>query len=339
MSSLILLVDDDPRFVKLGRQILGKRKWNVQEASSTESAIDFMKVTTPKIVITDIQMPGQDGLALIGHTVKNSPEIPVVVLTGAGDETTAVKSFRLGAADYVRKETIQTELIPCIAKLLEEEAEVEQSIQESVSESPSATLANDVLAKPSAEQKSSLRECLEQEYIIRQWGEGAISAAAAKAQDREICEQRLRVLRRQVERLDKWSAISSVCLDKRQNARHPFADVVHLFPIDKNGRPEIDKRFACFCRNISEKGCAIIRNGLLREKEWGIFFPHRGPIDSGSVCFKATMVRDKPIPLGMYELGFVFAEPIPLSTEDVILMQSRRKTPLHRGWTIRQPLK
>lgn len=334
MSSLILLVDDDPRFVKLGRQVLGKRKWDVREVSSTESAIDFLKTNKPKIVVTDIQMPGQDGLALVEHTVKNLPQVPVVVLTGTGDENTAVKSFRLGAADYVRKESIQTDLIPCIAKLLEEEAEVEQSIQDSVPESQPAALKKET----ASDQKSSFRENLEREYIIRQWGEGAISTAAAKAQDREICEQRLRVLRRQVERLDKWSSISNVCLNKRQDTRHPFADVVHLFPIDSNRRPEIDKRFACFCRNISEKGCSIIRNGLLREKEWGIFFPHRGPLDSKSVCFKATVVRDKPIPLGMYEMGFVFAEPIQLSPEDIVLMQSRRKTALHKGWTIRQPL-
>jgi DNA-binding response OmpR family regulator len=338
MSSLVLLVDDDPHFMKLGRQLLGKRKWDVCEVSSTESAIDFMKSTRPQIVVTDIQMPGQDGLALIEHTVKSLPEIPVVVLTGTGDEMTAVKSFRLGAADYVRKESIQTELLPCIAKLLREEAEIEHSIQESNSERQPALLKQNTGVKTPSDQKSSLRENLEREYIIRQWGEGAISASAAKAQDREICEQRLRVLRRQVERLDKWSAISDVCLDKRQETRHPFADVVHLFPIDKNRRPVIDKRFACFCRNISAKGCSIIRNGLLREKEWGIFFPHCGPLDSKSICFNATMVRDKPIPLGMYEMGFVFAEPITLSTEDIILMQSRRKTPLHRGWTIRQPL-
>jgi len=338
MSSLILLVDDDPRFLKLSRQVLGKRKWDLQEASSAESAIEFMKGTKPKILITDIQLPGQDGLSLIEHTVRNIPEVPVVVLTGTGDEKTAVTSFRLGAADYVRKEQVQSELIPCVAKLLDEEQFVEHAILQSSKENDATSSTVEAAVKSTIDQKSTLRESLEREYIVRQWGEGAISAASAKAQDREICEQRLRVLRRQVERLDKWSAISNVCLDKRQDARHPFADVVHLIPFDKNGSLEIDKRFACFCRNISEKGCSVLRNGLLREKKWGIFFPHRGPIDPKSVCFSATVVRDKPIPLGMYEMGFLFGDPIVLRTEDIVLMQSRRKTALHRGWTVRQPL-
>ena len=320
MSVSILLVDDDPTFLKLAEHLLSKRKWSVKSVGSAEAAIEFLKGNKPKLVITDIQLPGEDGLALTAYAVKSFPELPILVLTGKGNEKTAIQSFRLGAADYVCKESVQEELIGCIEKLIHEEERIEASIQKS--SSPIRVMD----ATKNTSSKGTWREDLEGEYIIRQWGSNVISATAAKGPEREFCEQRLRVLRRQAERLDKWSALIDSCMNKRQSNRHPFADVVHLMPIGPSGLVEIENRFISFCRNISETGCSIIRNGLLREKNWAIFFPHRSPIDQKATCIMATLVRDKPIPLGMYEMGFTFGETVQLRPEDVVVMQSKKSS-------------
>ena len=326
MSATILLVDDDPLFRAMGMDLLKLKKWNVQTVDSAEAAIESMKNTPPQLLITDIHMPGQDGLALTAHSVAHYPEIPVIVLTGHGNEKTAVESFRLGAADYVRKENVREELVRCVEKLLHEEQQVEESIKHPVlKELPKKV-------KEEVSKTNSHRDGLEEEYIVRRWGDTGPSSAVASSSEREFCEQRLRVLRRQVERLDKWASLNSTCLDKRETVRQAFADVVHMIPLNNAGMIEIEKRFVVFCRNLSKSGCSILRNGLLREKEWAIFFPHQGQLDSRSICVRATIVSDKPIPLGMYEIGFAFGGTVELRAEDVVVMQSKRQT---AGKTVR----
>ena len=74
-------------------------------SGTLKTAIEFMKGSKPKLLITNVQIPGQqDGLALTAYTIKNYPEVPVIVVNGQGDETTAIESFRRGAGDYVKKE-------------------------------------------------------------------------------------------------------------------------------------------------------------------------------------------------------------------------------------------
>ena len=96
-----------------------------------------------------------------------------------------------------------------------------------------------------------------------------------------------------------------------------------MIPLDKSGQLQVEERFVVFCRNLSISGCSIIRNSLLPEKKWAIFFPHRRPIDTGSCCFLAMMVRHKTIPLGMYEMGFSFGETIEINPVDASAMKSK----------------
>jgi len=315
MPALILLVDDDPLCRAMGSDLLTRDNWRIETVESAEAAIAAMERTRPQLLITDIHMPGQDGLALTAHTVAHYPEVPVVVLTGHGNEKTAVESFRLGAADYVRKENIRVELVRCAEKLLREEIQVEQSIR-----FPSSKEAPKKM--PQETGKNTRRDGLASEYIVRRWGDAAIGPNTEKSNENEFCEQRLRVLRRQVERLDKWATLNASA-DKRDKTSQAFADVVYMIPVN-SGKIEIEKRFMVFCRNLSQNGCSVIRNGLLQNREWVIFFPHQGSLDSRSSCFMATVMRDNPIPLGMYEISFVFGGKVELNPEDVAVMQARK---------------
>jgi len=327
MKPVILLVDDDPQFLALAERLLSKKHWEIKSVGDAESAIAFMNLTKPHLVVTDLVLPGRSGLELTAHVIKSVPEVPVIILTGRGDERSAIESFRLGAADYVRKETVHEELVCCVGKLLKEERQLEATIRReatAVRTIPLMTPESPLTLRQDRPEKHVHRLELENEYIIRHWGNNVSSGSLLKGPDRELCEPRLRVFRRQAERLDKWSTLSDCTTDKRRGPRYPFADVVHLIPVDRFGMVQIENRFVAFCRNLSELGCSIIRNGLLREKKWGIFFPHQRPIDGGSRCRLATLVRDKPIPLGMYEMGFMFEGAIDLCPEDVVVMLSKK---------------
>lgn len=331
MKPVILLVDDDPQFLALVEKLLSKKHWEIKSVGDAQSAIAFMKLTKPHLVVTDLEMPGQNGLDLTAHTVKSFPEVPVVILTGRGDERTAIESFRLGAADYVRKESVHDELVTCVGKLLKEERQVEATIQrEAAAAEPIRFMSKQspLTLREDRPQKHAHRLELENEFIIRHWGTNVASGSLMKGSDRELCEPRLRVFRRQAERLDKWSTLSDCIVNKRRGPRFPFADVVHLIPLDRSGVVQIENRFVAFCRNLSDSGCSIIRNGLLREKKWAIFFPHQRPLEVGSRCRLATLVRDKPIPLGMYEMGFLFEGAIDLCPEDVVVMLSKKTAPV-----------
>ena len=79
-----------------------------RERRKRHAAIEFMKKSRPKLLITDIQMPGQDGLALTAYSVKSYPEVPVVILTGHGSEQTgALIVFDSGLPTMFARRTLK----------------------------------------------------------------------------------------------------------------------------------------------------------------------------------------------------------------------------------------
>ena len=79
-------------------------------AKAGEEALDLFLRETPDIVITDLMMPGMDGLQLMERVRAGNPEIPVVMMTGHGSEDTAVAALRGGAASYVPKKDLLQDL-------------------------------------------------------------------------------------------------------------------------------------------------------------------------------------------------------------------------------------
>jgi DNA-binding response OmpR family regulator len=83
----LLVVDDDPRIRRLLEVILSARHEVVALASARE-ALEYLKGNTPDLMVLDVMMPEMDGLALLGRVrmVKRLKEVPVVMLTGGGQE-------------------------------------------------------------------------------------------------------------------------------------------------------------------------------------------------------------------------------------------------------------
>ena len=103
MSGLVLVVEDDePVRVALG-QTLELAGFTAILAASFVVAKDHIAPTFSGIVLSDVRMPGRDGLFLLEHAQTIDPDLPVILLTGEGDIPTAVGAMSKGAFDFLEK--------------------------------------------------------------------------------------------------------------------------------------------------------------------------------------------------------------------------------------------
>jgi len=111
----ILVVDDNPVDRELVRGLLEKqRQFHVEFASNGIEAIEHLEAATPLAVVTDLHMPEGNGLALVKEVRRRFPTIPVVLMTAFGSEEIAVEALVEGAADYVPKHRLASELLRAV---------------------------------------------------------------------------------------------------------------------------------------------------------------------------------------------------------------------------------
>lgn len=99
----ILLVDDEEHIRLAAGQALQLGGYEVTTVESAEQALDYINNGWPGILITDINLPGIDGLELMKRVVTQDPTLPVILITGHGDITMAVGAMRDGAYDFIEK--------------------------------------------------------------------------------------------------------------------------------------------------------------------------------------------------------------------------------------------
>lgn len=119
MAAKILLVDDDTTFCLMLKTWLTKRHFQVEEAFSYQEACKKIKNGSFDVVLTDLRLPDEDGLALLCQSKKFMPEAQVILMTGYADITTAVQAMKAGAFDYVAKPVIPDEILKKIQDALE----------------------------------------------------------------------------------------------------------------------------------------------------------------------------------------------------------------------------
>jgi signal transduction histidine kinase len=111
-GALRLLVVDDDEFDRLAVRRLLKTsdlRTTVDEAATLEETLEHLSVGSYDCVLLDYYIPGVDGHALIRAISEAAPDIPVVILTGRGDENMAVELMKAGAADYLPKASLTLE--------------------------------------------------------------------------------------------------------------------------------------------------------------------------------------------------------------------------------------
>ena len=111
MEGRVLIIDDDAGVRKILRRILTSAEYDVEEAEDAFQALDSLDANPPDAALLDIKMPGMDGLGLMDNLRQRGLEIPIVVLTGHGDEFTSRHCLDAGAAGYLTKPPDRAELL------------------------------------------------------------------------------------------------------------------------------------------------------------------------------------------------------------------------------------
>ncbi len=106
----ILIVDDEPQITRVLRMSLSTRGYDVRTAADAESAIETCHDWPPDLVITDLSMPGMNGIELC-RRLRSGSQIPIIVLSVKGEERTKVEALDAGADDYVTKPFGMDELL------------------------------------------------------------------------------------------------------------------------------------------------------------------------------------------------------------------------------------
>jgi PAS domain S-box-containing protein len=145
----VLHVDDEESLLKVARECLhAEGSFEVETALSVEQALKKLEEGKFDVVVSDYQMPGKDGLALLKELRDKNNDIPFIMFTGRGREEVAIKALNYGADQYLNKsgdpETVYGELAHSIYKAVErkkakrmliESEERYRSLLESISDS------------------------------------------------------------------------------------------------------------------------------------------------------------------------------------------------------------
>ncbi|HZV60974.1 MAG TPA: response regulator [Methylophilaceae bacterium] len=99
----ILLVDDDPDILKLMAMRLRAAGYDVISVSNGEAALAHIALNSPNLVITDLRMPGMDGLTLFNAIRATRPLLPVIIVTAHGSEAEALNALQRGVFDFLSK--------------------------------------------------------------------------------------------------------------------------------------------------------------------------------------------------------------------------------------------
>jgi len=111
MEGTVLVIDDDPGVRKALKRILTGAGYQFEEAGDAFQALEALDANPPDAALLDIKMPGMDGLGLLENLKQRGLEIPIVILTGHGDEFTSSQCLEAGAAGYLTKPPDRAELL------------------------------------------------------------------------------------------------------------------------------------------------------------------------------------------------------------------------------------
>jgi two-component system response regulator GlrR len=114
----VLVVDDDPDMLRLLTLRLDAAGYRVSTATSAEAALTQMHIERPQLLLSDVQLPGRDGLALFDEVRQLHPSLPVILLTAHGTIPDAVQATERGVFTYLTKPFDGKALLDKIAEAL-----------------------------------------------------------------------------------------------------------------------------------------------------------------------------------------------------------------------------
>ena len=118
-AALVLVVDDDPDMLRLLTLRLNAAGYRISTATSAEAALTQLQIERPQLVLSDVQLPGRDGLALFDEVRLLHPSLPVILLTAHGTIPDAVQATERGVFTYLTKPFDSKALLDKISQALE----------------------------------------------------------------------------------------------------------------------------------------------------------------------------------------------------------------------------
>ena len=119
MKPTILIIDDDTSLRRVLEYNLQEAGYSVAAAAGGEEGLRLFAEVQPFLVISDMKMPGMDGMQVLQSVKQRSPETPVIMITAFGSVDMAVEAMKAGAYDYITKPFNRDELRLTVAKALQ----------------------------------------------------------------------------------------------------------------------------------------------------------------------------------------------------------------------------
>lgn len=119
MAEKILIVDDEPDMLKLLSMILReKTPYEITVTNNPIEAVELAKNENFDVVITDLKMPGLDGLQLLEEVKKRDEDVPVIIITAYGTIESATEAIEKGGFDFITKPFKKEQILFTIEKAI-----------------------------------------------------------------------------------------------------------------------------------------------------------------------------------------------------------------------------
>ena len=125
----LLVIDDERPILEILKMSLGVEGYEVMTAESGNEGLKIFKDEGPKLVLTDIKMPGMDGIEVLKKIKAMDNEAEVIVVTGHGDMDSAIASLQYGASDFITK-PIKDEVLMLALKRAEKKIAISQQLRD-----------------------------------------------------------------------------------------------------------------------------------------------------------------------------------------------------------------
>jgi DNA-binding NtrC family response regulator len=120
MTQRILVIDDEVDMLMLLRMIIeDNTDYEVETTNSPSESIKLLKEKPFDLIITDLKMPGMDGMELFDEFKEIAPEIPVIIITAYGSIETADEAMKKGVAEFIAKPFRKESILFTVNRVLE----------------------------------------------------------------------------------------------------------------------------------------------------------------------------------------------------------------------------
>jgi len=129
MKNNLIIVDDEEALLHLLSHALQGQDYGILTFTDPLKALEAIKTKMPSVIITDLKMPGMDGLTLLEHAKSINPHVQVIVISGHGFVNEAVAAIKKGAYDFIPKPFNKDEIRLVVGRAFEKVSLVDENFQ------------------------------------------------------------------------------------------------------------------------------------------------------------------------------------------------------------------